>query len=129
MPLNPDSTYIHLATDGTSKETPGGNEFWSLPPEEMAKFDQGWLISEFVCAENWTNWEMHPHGDEFVYLLDGDIELLLELPLGTTFTRITGTGAHIIPRGIWHTAKVFAPSRMLFATWGKGTLHRPACEA
>jgi uncharacterized cupin superfamily protein len=95
----------------------------------MAKFDEGWLISEFVCAEDWSHWEMHPSGDEFVYLLSGEIELLLELPLGTSRTRISSRGAVVVPRGNWHTAKVFAPSRTLFVTRGAGTQHRPASGA
>ena len=125
MQINPENTYVHLAEDGTSQTVPGGAEFWSLPAAEMATFDQGWLISEFVCVEDWANWERHPEGDEFVYLLSGEIELLLELPGGTTSTRISGSGAHIVPRNVWHTAKVFAPSRMLFITRGEGTEHRP----
>jgi mannose-6-phosphate isomerase-like protein (cupin superfamily) len=125
MSLNPENTYVHLASDGTSQTTPGGHEFWSLPAEAMAKFDEGWLVSEFVCREDWSNWEMHPHGDEFIYLLSGDVELLLELSTGTTSIRISGTGAQVVPRGVWHTSKVFAPSRMLFITRGEGTQHRP----
>jgi mannose-6-phosphate isomerase-like protein (cupin superfamily) len=129
MPLDPEDTYVHLAADGTSQVAAGGAAFWSLPPPEMAPFETGWLVSEFVCSEDWSNWEMHPHGDEFVYLLSGDIEFLLELPSGTSATRISGRGAVVVPRGLWHTAKVFAPSRMLFVTRGAGTQHRPAVGA
>ncbi len=125
MPLNPEDTYVHLAADGTAQAVPGGSAFWSLSPSEMAGFDEGWLISEFTCSDDWANWEMHPGGEEFVYLLSGDVELYLELPTGTTATRVTGSGAVLVPRGVWHTAKVFAPSRMLFVTRGLGTQHRP----
>lgn len=125
MPLDPEDTYVHLGVDGTSQTTAGGADFWALPAGSMARFDQGWLISEFVCTDDWANWEMHPEGDEFVYLLSGDVELLLELPSGTVATRICGRGAQLVPRGVWHTAKVFAPSRMLFVTRGEGTQHRP----
>jgi hypothetical protein len=69
---------------------PGGEPFWSLPPAEMAKYEDSWLVSEFVCSEDWKNWEMHPQAEEFVYLLSGDIEFLQELPSGITATRITG---------------------------------------
>ena len=129
MPMNPEEIYVHLAVDGTAQKVPGGAEFWSLPPDEMNKFGQGWLISEFICTEDWSNWEMHPHGDEFVYLLSGDVELLLELPTGVSSERITGRGARVVPRNIWHTAKVFSPSRMLFVTRGEGTQHRAASGA
>lgn len=128
MLLKPESTYVHLGNDGSSRSTPGGSAFWSLPEAEMATFGDGWLISEFVCNEHWANWEMHPNGDEFVYVLDGDIEFVLELPSGLAKVRISGSGAVVVPRGIWHTAEVFAPSRMLFVTRGEGTLHRPVSE-
>ena len=129
MPLDPEHTYVHLAENGRGTETPGGAAFWQLPPAEMARFDRGWLVSEFVCSEDWSNWELHPHGDEFVYLLSGDVELLLELPEGLKTERITSRGARLVPRGVWHTAKVFAPSRMFFITRGEGTQHRATSGA
>ena len=124
MTLDPELTYVHLSAVGDGRAVPGGSAFWSLPEPDMATFDEGWLISEFTCIEDWANWEMHPEGDEFVYLLDGDVELQLELTNGTEARRIAGRGAVLVPRGVWHTAKVFAPSRMLFVTRGQGTQHR-----
>ena len=125
MALNPEDEYVYLAPNGQGVALPGGDKFWSMPPDEMAKFEQGWVISEFVCSEDWQNWEMHPSAEEFVYLLSGDIEFLQELPSGISATKITGRGAVLVPRGVWHTARVFAPSRMLFATMGAGTQHKP----
>ena len=69
---------------------------------------------------------MHPNGDEFVYLLSGSVELLLEGAAGVKSLSMPGTGAVIVPRGVWHTAKVHAPSRMLHVTLGAGTETRPA---
>jgi mannose-6-phosphate isomerase-like protein (cupin superfamily) len=127
--FKPEEQYVYLAADGRGLTTPGGESFWSLPPAEMANFEDGWLVSEFVCSEDWQNWEMHPHAEELVYLLSGDIEFLQEAASGTNSTRITGRGAILVPRGVWHTARVFAPSRMFFVTMGRGTQHRPAAEA
>jgi len=129
MPLDPEQTYVHLAESGYATEAPGGAEFWPLPATDMARFDQGWLVSEFVCSEDWNNWEVHPNGDEFVYLLSGDVEPHLERPQGLSTERITGRGARVIPRNVWHTAKVFAPSRMFFITRGEGTHHRATSGA
>ncbi len=126
MPLIPDSTYVHLAHDGSATPVPGGEAFWGLPPEQLSAFDQGWLITEFECTQDWSTWERHPHGDEFVYLLSGDAALVLALAAGETVVRLTGRAAQLVPRGVWHTARVFAPSRMLFVTRGEGTEHRPA---
>lgn len=125
MPLIPDTTYVHLAHDGSATPVAGGEAFWGLLPEQLSEFDQGWLITEFECTQDWPNWERHPQGDEFVYLLSGDAALVLALAEGETVVRLTGRAAQLVPRGVWHTARVFAPSRMLFVTRGEGTEHRP----
>ena len=129
MSFKPEDQYVYLASDGRGHTTPGGEAFWSLPPAEISKYEDGWLVSEFVCSKDWHSWEMHPQAEEFVYLLNGDIELLQELPSGITATRISGSGAVLVARGVWHTARVFAPSRMLFVTMGSGTQHRLASAA
>ena len=68
---------------------------------------------------------MHPRGDEFVMLMSGDIEMILALPGGDSATRMNEPGSFVIvPKGTWHTAKVFAPTQMLFITPGEGTENR-----
>ncbi len=126
MNFLPDETYALLARDGGIRQQPGGGEFWAQPQEALDALGQDWLVSEFTCDADWGSWEMHPNGDEFVYLLSGDIEFHLERPEGMATQRITGRGAVVVPRGVWHTAKVFSPSRMFFITLGAGTEHRPA---
>ena len=124
MVLHPEHTYIHLAEDGAAR-TFSADAFWSLSTAEAGQSGQGWLISEYVFTEDWPSWEMHPEGDEFVYLLSGAVELLLER--GDTIERIVldGIGAVLVPRGVWHTAKMRTPSRMLHVTRGAGTQTRP----
>ena len=126
MGLNPQRTYVHLAEDGVATELPGGEEFWSMPQAEMERYGNGWLVSEFEFASDWPNWEMHPNADEFVYLLSGSVEMHLEQQDGLRKVALNGSGAVVVPRGVWHTAKVAAPSRMLHVTRGAGTLLRPA---
>jgi hypothetical protein len=126
MVFDPQASYVHLRASGVASELPGGAAFWSLPEEDMAAIGKDWLISEYEFTTDWPTWEMHPHGDEFVYLLAGSVELLLEESTGMKSLALRGTGAVIVPRGIWHTAKVHAPSRMLHVTLGAGTETRPA---
>jgi uncharacterized cupin superfamily protein len=129
MQINPEVDFVYLDANGNGRAIPGGEAFWSQPESEIEKFGQGWLITEFECTEDWSNWEMHPVAEEFVYLLSGDIEFHLEGSGRTEVTRIVGRGAVVVPRGRWHTAKVFQPSRMLFVTMGSGTQHRPVSGA
>ena len=123
--FDPAETYVHLVPDGSAEPVPGGERFWSLPGAELDRFG-GWLVSEFEFAANWSNWEMHPEADEFVYLLSGAAVLLVEQPGGLREIPLRGRAAVVVPKGVWHTARVSEPSRMLFVTRGRGTLHRAA---
>ncbi|HWX65363.1 MAG TPA: cupin domain-containing protein [Rhodanobacter sp.] len=126
MSLNPQRTYVHLAENGAATQLPGGEEFWSMPEADMERYGTGWLVSEFEFAADWPNWEMHPNADEFVYLLSGAAEVHLEEGQGLRKIALSGSGAIVVPRGVWHTAKVTVPSRMLHVTRGAGTQLRPA---
>jgi mannose-6-phosphate isomerase-like protein (cupin superfamily) len=128
MSIDPSQTYVFLAADGSAVQVPGGEAFWSRPRSELAAFGQSWLVSEFECSADWPNWEMHPGADEFVYLLSGEATFQLQTEAGVTSVPLEGRGAVVVPRGVWHTAKVSRPSRMLFVTLGAGTQHRPADE-
>jgi hypothetical protein len=117
MLFNPQTHYVHLGSGGDARQLPGGASFWSLPEAEFASLGNSWLISEYEFTSDWPTWEMHPNGDEFVYLLSGSVDLLLEQPEGVRALSLRGSAAVLVPRGIWHTAKVHAPSRMLHAPW------------
>lgn len=126
MSLNPQETYVLLGSEGNAAPLPGGEQFWTLPETELAATGAGWLVSEFLFASDWPSWEMHPDADEFVYLISGEATLHLEQADGVKLVTLSGTGAVIVPRGVWHTAKVASPSRMLHITRGAGTQVRPA---
>lgn len=125
MSLNPQQSYVYLAPDGSS-QCFAADTFWQQPPSELDRPGAGWLISEFAFTEDWPTWEMHPHADEFVYLLAGAADLLLDRGGSVDTITLRGSGAVVVPRGVWHTARVFEPSRMLHITRGEGTEHRPA---
>ena len=125
MLIDPSQVYVLLAADGSAAELPGGEAFWSQPGSELDRIGQGWLVSEFECDADWPNWEMHPNADEFVYLLSGEVVLKLQYGAGITRIPLKDRAAVVVPRGVWHSASVSAPSRMLFVTLGAGTQHRP----
>ncbi len=83
------------------------------------------LVSRFDFDEPWPTWEMHPKGDEFVYLLSGDVDFLLKSDAGEQRLHIDQPGAYVVvPKGTWHTAHPNAPTSMLFITPGEGTENR-----
>lgn len=128
MVLHPQQTYVHLAQDGAARAL-SAEAFWQMPEAESEQSAQGWLISEYEFVEDWPTWEMHPEGDEFVYVLSGAVELLLERAGTIERIAVDGSGAVVVPRGVWHTARVRTPSRMLHVTRGAGTQTRPVSPA
>ena len=124
VPVDPSQTYVLLGTDGSAVQLPGGDAFWSRPEAELDELGRRWLVSEFEFSADWPDWEMHPHADEFVYLLAGEATFQMQAEAGVTNVALRGRGGVVVPRGVWHTAKVSVPSRMLFVTLGWGTRHR-----
>lgn len=126
MKIEAQKNYVALAEDGVATVLVGGPAFWNQPESDMAAMGKHWLISEFSCESHWSHWEMHPHGDEFVYLLSGSADFLLERDDLVQHIHMKAGEAVLVPKGCWHTAKVYGPSRMLFMTRGEGTQHRPS---
>ena len=96
--------------------------FFQELDSEFAGFADHLLVSRFAFEEAWPTWEMHPKGDELVFLLEGDTDFVLRTQQGETTVRVSEPGQYIIvPKGAWHTARPHAPTAMLFLTPGEGT--------
>ena len=117
--------YVSLGTTGIIQLLAGGDEFWNMPSDELEKLGENWLITEFYFDEDWKSWEMHPNGEEVVYMLSGSMDLILQKDDVQKTIELRSKGLVIVPRGTWHTAKVFEPSNVLVITLGKETQVRP----
>ena len=83
------------------------------------------LIACHSFEDDWPTWEVHPRGDELVCLLSGDSELIMRTDAGDRSVRLDEPGSFfVVPANTWHTAKVHAPTTMLFVTSGEGTENR-----
>ncbi len=69
--------------------------------------------------------EMHPDGDELLYLLSGAISVVLELPDSTQTLEVAPGQAVIVPKGVWHRVLIHEPSQLVHLTPGPGGEHRP----
>ena len=117
-------TYLHL-TDGPDViELPVTDDFWETIGTRDDLGD-GRLISAYRFTESWDSWEVHSAGEEVVCLLNGAADMHLEESGDERVIELRGSGAVIVPRGVWHTATVHEPSDMLFITRGAGTEIRP----
>ena len=119
-------TYIHLRDDGAAVRVEVSPTFWQeVMGGRRRELSEGRLVAVFRYEEDWTSAEMHPAGDEIVYVLTGAIDLVLQEATGDrTIGLDSGTG-HLVPKGVWHTARVRAPGNVLHVTAGAGTRHRP----
>lgn len=83
------------------------------------------LVSCHEFEQDWTNWEIHPNGDEVIVLLGGKATFILDLPDGHECTDLEEEGSVIIiPQNIWHTVKTKVKTKLLFITPGEGTRHK-----
>ncbi|MDJ0904703.1 MAG: cupin domain-containing protein [Woeseiaceae bacterium] len=119
------STFVVVDRQFAADTVDVTDNLWAEIDERFGDFAGRTLISSFSFDEDWPTWEVHPHGDEFVCLLSGDAEMTLALPDGDETVRLTEPGSFVIvPQGTWHTARVNAPTTMLFVTPGQGTENR-----
>ncbi|MDO3383750.1 cupin domain-containing protein [Gilvimarinus algae] len=83
------------------------------------------LVSCYEFDSDWPSWEVHPHGDEVVLLLSGDVTFVLQTDSGEHCVNLNKQGQYVlVPRGVWHTARTNTASKLLFVTPGQGTQHR-----
>jgi mannose-6-phosphate isomerase-like protein (cupin superfamily) len=74
--------------------------------------------------------EVHPDGDEFLYVLRGAMELILDdgddRAVGVETTVVLRAGdAYVVPRGVWHRLESVEPSDLIHVTPGPNGGYRP----
>lgn len=119
-----DSTYVQLRDGPDAIAIPVTPDFWQRIGERP-DLHEGRLVTVSRQTADWPHWEMHPAGEEIVYLLAGAMDLILDEPGGERAVALRAGRAVIVPRGIWHRAIVREPGAALFITRGAGTQHRP----
>ncbi|MEM7220949.1 MAG: cupin [Pseudomonadota bacterium] len=124
-PFNLDSTALIFRPDNTAATKARTPSFYQELDDEFDGFAGHVLIQKFTFGDAWPTWEMHPEGDEFVYLLDGDTDFVLYNPAGEdAVVRVREPGSYVmVPSGVWHTARPHAQTTLLFVTPGNGTLN------
>jgi mannose-6-phosphate isomerase-like protein (cupin superfamily) len=74
--------------------------------------------------------EMHPDGDEFLYVVSGTMNLILddgdERAAGAETSVLLRAGdAYVVPRGTWHRIEAVEPSYLIHVTPGPNGGYRP----
>ena len=62
--------------------------------------------------------EMHPDGDELLFLVSGAVTVTLELPGGKTEVDLGAGDAIVVPQGVWHQITSREPGQLIHVTPG-----------
>ncbi len=78
--------------------------------------------------------EVHPDGDEFLYVVSGAMELILDdgddRAVGVETTVVLRSGdAYVVPRGVWHRLEAVESSYLVHVTPGPNGGYRPRNSA
>ena len=115
-------TYVHLEDGPRAAAVSVGPDFWERRGVGTPLHDGRLvMIFRFERPEDWDHWEMHPEGDEIVFLLSGALDLVVEEDGRERVIPLRGRGGCIVPRGLWHRAVIHAPGETLHVTRGAGT--------
>jgi mannose-6-phosphate isomerase-like protein (cupin superfamily) len=69
--------------------------------------------------------EMHPDGDEVLYLISGRVKVILESDPVEEVVMNAGDGL-VVPKGVWHQVIIMDPSRIVYLTPGPNNEFRDA---
>lgn len=117
-------TYVQLKDGGGAAPVEGGNDFWARLPgrPELAEGRLLWMAAQ---VRDSAQWEMHPQGEEVIYLLSGGVDLVVQAGESERTVALRPNNACIVPRGVWHRLVVQKPANILFVTPSLGTQQRP----
>lgn len=109
------STLLHLPGGLDLRFLSVTDSYWEHL-DEHDELTDGRIMSVFDYTETWTWWERHPDGDEFVHVISGEVDFLLDNGQEQRSARLPAGEGTIVPRGTWHSAVIHVPSTMLFVT-------------
>ena len=90
----------------------------------------GFTVGAPMLTENAPHaGEVHPDGDELLFMVSGAISVRLELPEGDRTVEVAAGEALVVPKGIWHLVTLRAPGTLVHITPGPRGDHRPLAGA
>ncbi len=118
--FNPKNQTVAIDRDLTAEAMPAR-------PDPAIPVD-GYTFGVATMSENSPHdGEMHPDGDEVLYLISGKVRVTLETDPVQELDMLPGDGM-IVPKGIWHRVDIVEPSQIVYLTPGPGGEYRPLPE-
>lgn len=106
----------------------GTAEVIEPPPGPPPRVDGLSVGAPYMESEPPHAGEMHPDGDELLYVVSGHVRVHLEETTGTRAVALRPGEALVVPRGVWHRVELLEPSRLVHVTPGPGAEHRPLSD-
>ncbi len=119
-PFSLDETYVHLSDGAPATPIPVGDDFWARIGQRTDLHDGRLLMVSHQNGEG-THWEMHPAGDEILFLISGAMSVVLEQGRTKRRFALKPGEAFIVPRGFWHTVTIQRAGKLLSITRAAGT--------
>jgi len=115
--FNPENQTVAITRELTAETMPAR-------PDPAIPVD-GYTFGVATMSENSPHdGEMHPDGDEVLYLISGKVRVTLEFDPVQELDMLPGDGM-IVPKGIWHRVDIVEPSQIVYLTPGPGGEYRP----
>lgn len=95
------------------------------PPGPPVRIDGYSIGAPFMTQEPPHVGEMHPDGDELLFLVSGKVTVVLEDETPHRSVDLVPGQALVVPRGVWHRVLLREPSQLVHVTPGPGGEHRP----
>lgn len=83
----------------------------------LASFDSGAVYVGKFSGQ--SPWELHPEGDELLYVLDGEVEITLLIEEGAARELIPAGCVFVVPKGLWHRQVARPDATLLAVTPGR----------
>lgn len=116
-PFDLGATLVHATPTGSIESRPARGR--AHPSVE------GWLAGEARMTKSPPHQgEMHPDGDELLYLIEGSVDVALDEEAGERVVALAAGSAFVVPRGICHRVIVNEPCRLLHFTPGRSQVRR-----
>ena len=120
---------LHTQVVGIDRQTRRAVLVDQEPHRAPRRIDGVTIGSPLLTADAPHDGEVHPDGDELLYLLDGALTLRLECPDGDVDVELRAGDAVVVPRGVWHKLTLQEPGRLLHITPGPNGEARPLPSA
>ena len=98
----------------------GGTQLIPSTPGPPTRIDGFTVGAPFLTRDPPHNGEMHPDGDELLFLISGHVSVLLEEEGSKRVVELDPGQAVVVPRGVWHRVSLKEPSQLFHITPGPG---------